>query len=149
MPDFARYRRWWEPRVLSLVRMMLGLLLLEHGLAKIADFPHQSTHHAFVLLSLNPGAQGLMELIGGALFALGLFTSPVAFILSGDMAAAYFMRHSPQGFFPLLNGGELSIVYCFVFLYFWLAGSGVWSLDRLFAPREAQTGNVWREQSAE
>ncbi|MBV9017280.1 MAG: DoxX family protein, partial [Alphaproteobacteria bacterium] len=74
----------------------------------------------------------LIELIGGLLFAFGLFTRPVAFILAGDVAVAYFMVHAPRSFFPLLNGGELAIVYCFTFLYFWLAGGGEWSLDRLF-----------------
>jgi hypothetical protein len=82
---------------------------------------------------LNPGLQGLLELVGGLLLALGLFTRSVAFVLAGDMAVAYFMAHSPRGFFPLLNGGALAIVYCFLFLYFWLAGGGEWSLDRLRA----------------
>jgi len=71
--------------------------------------------------------------VGGLLLALGLFTRPVAFVLAGNMAVAYFMAHAPRGFFPLLNGGELAIVYCFVFLYLWLAGGGEWSLDRLRA----------------
>ena len=117
--------------MLSISRIMLGLLFLEHGTAKLLDFPHQATHKPFELLTLNPGLQGPIELIGGLLFALGLFTRPVAFILAGDMAVAYFWRHGPRDFFPLLNGGELAIVYCFIFLYFWLAGGGAWSLDRV------------------
>jgi len=148
MSDFAQYRLAWEPRLLSIVRIMTGLLFLEHGLAKILDFPHQPTHHAFVLFSLNPGLQGSLELVGGALLALGLFTRPVAFVLSGDMAVAYFMAHAPKSFFPLLNGGELAIVYCFIFLYFWLAGGGVWSLDWLRAPMQAHVGEIAREQIA-
>ena len=84
-----------------------------------------------IVLTLNTGAQGLIELIGGFLLAIGLFTRPVAFVLAGDVAVAYFMAHAPRGFFPLLNGGELAIVYCFAFLYFWLAGGGNWSLDRV------------------
>jgi putative oxidoreductase len=131
MSDFARLRLVWEPRLLSISRIMIGLLFMEHGTAKVLDFPHQETHKVFDLFTLNPGAQGLIELIGGFLFAVGLFTRPVAFILAGDVAVAYFMAHAPRGFFPLLNGGELAIVYCFVFLYFWLAGGGEWSLDRL------------------
>jgi len=119
--------------MLSISRIMLGLLFMEHGIAKVLDFPHQETHKTFALLTLNPGAQGLIELIGGFLLAIGLFTRPVAFILAGDVAVAYFMAHAPRGLFPLLNGGELAIVYCFAFLYFWLAGGGEWSLDRLFA----------------
>ena len=148
MPDFAARRLVWEPRVLSVARIVLGLLFLEHGLAKIADFPHEPTHQAYVLASLHPGAQGIIELAGGALLTLGLFTRPVAFILSGDMAVAYFMSHAPRGFFPLLNGGELAIVYCFVFLYFWMAGGGTWSLDQLFAPRQAHVSAVRREVTA-
>jgi putative oxidoreductase len=89
------------------------------------------------VFTLNPGLQGILELVGGLLLALGLFTRTVAFILAGNMAVAYFMAHAPRGFFPLLNGGELAIVYCFVFLYFWLAGGGEWSFDRLRAPASA------------
>jgi putative oxidoreductase len=137
MLDFTRQRLVWEPRMLSISRIMIGLLFMEHGTAKLLDFPHQETHKAFDLLTLNPGVQGSIELVGGLLFALGLFTRPVAFVLAGDVAVAYFMAHAPKGFFPLLNGGELAIVYCFAFLYFWLAGGGAWSLDRLFATKPA------------
>jgi putative oxidoreductase len=104
---------------------------------KILDFPHQPTHAPYALFTLNPGLQGLLELVGGLLLALGLFTRSVAFVLAGNMAVAYFMAHAPRGFFPLLNGGELAIVYCFVFLYLWVAGGGEWSLDRLREPASA------------
>jgi putative oxidoreductase len=107
---------------------------MEHGLAKVVGFPLQPSHAPYALLTLNPGLQGMLELVGGLLLALGLFTRTVAFVLAGDMAVAYFMAHAPRGFFPLLNGGELAIVYCFIFLYFWVAGGGEWSLDRLRAP---------------
>jgi putative oxidoreductase len=127
--------RMWSERVLSVLRIMVGLLFMEHGLAKILDFPHQPTHASFVLLTLNPGLQGLLELVGGLLLALGLFTRIFGFILAGDMAVAYFMVHGPRGFFPLLNGGELAIVYCFLFLYFAVAGGGAWSLDQRRAAR--------------
>ena len=133
MPVVATLRRTWEPRMLSILRIMIGLLYLEHGLAKILDFPHQQTHARYALFTLNPGLQALLELVGGFLLALGFFTRTVAFILAGNMAVAYFMVHAPRIFFPLLNGGELAIVYCFVFLYFWVAGGGEWSLDRLRA----------------
>ncbi len=116
---------------------MIGLLFLEHGTAKILDFPHQQNHVAWGLMSLNPGLQGLLELVGGLLLAFGLFTRPVAFILAGDMAVAYFWRHAPNNFFPLLNGGELAIVYCFIFLYFFAAGGGIWSLDQVWASRSS------------
>src|SRR5215469_4651268 len=109
------------------------------GLAKILDFPHQPTDAPYALFTLNPGLQGLLELVGGFLLALGFFTRTVAFILACNMAVAYFMVHAPRIFFPLLNGGELAIVYCFVFLYFWVAGGGEWSLDRLRARTSAST----------
>ena len=137
MPDLGTLRLTWEPRMLSILRMMVGLLYMEHGLAKVLGFPLQPNHAPYSLFNLNPGLQGLLELVGGFLLALGLFTRTVAFILAGDMAVAYFMAHAPRGFFPLLNGGELAIVYCFVFLYFWVAGGGEWSVDRLRTPASA------------
>jgi putative oxidoreductase len=88
------------------------------------------------------GINGVIELVGGVLIVLGLFTRPVAFILAGDMAVAYFIAHAPRGFFPLLNGGELAIVYCFVFLYLAVAGGGVWSLDHLRAGTRRQRAAV-------
>ncbi len=118
----------WAPRFLSLLRVMTGLLFLQHGTTKILSFP-PSEMAGQPLMSIG-GASGLLELIGGPLIVLGLFTRPVAFILSGEMAVAYFMVHAPQNFFPLLNGGELAALYCFVFLYLSAAGGGAWSLDR-------------------
>src|SRR5947208_8433295 len=106
MPDLVTLRLTWEPRMLSVLRIMVGLLFMEHGLAKVLDFPHQPNHAAYTLLTVNPGLQGLLELVGGVLLALGLLTRCVAFILAGDMAVAYFMVHAPRGFFPLLNGGS-------------------------------------------
>jgi putative oxidoreductase len=123
--------RQWSERMLSVLRIIVGLLYMEHGLAKILDFPHQPNHAPYALFTLVPGLQGLLELVGGLLLALGFFTRTVAFVLAGNMAVAYFMAHTPRGFFPLLNGGELAIVYCFVFLYFAVAGGGAWSLDQL------------------
>jgi len=131
MIDWARLRLSWGPRMLSILRIMMGLLFLQHGSAKIFNFPEVANHRPYVLLTLSPGLAGILELIGGSLLALGLFTRPVAFLLSGEMAFAYFMRHAPRGFFPQANGGTLAIVYCFVFLYFFVAGAGVWSLDQL------------------
>ena len=139
MADLATLRLTWKPRMLSILRIMVGLLYMEHGLAKIVGFPLQPNHAPYAPFTLNPGLQGLLELVGGLLLALGLFTRTVAFILAGDMAVAYFMAHAPRGFFPLLNGGELAIVYCFVFLYLWVAGGGEWSLDRLRAPASSST----------
>jgi putative oxidoreductase len=134
--------------MLSILRIMVGVLYMEHGLAKILDFPHQPNHVPYAPFTLNPGLQGLLELVGGLLLALGLFTRAVAFVLAGDMAVAYFMVHAPRGFFPLLNGGELAIVYCFIFLYFWVAGGGEWSLDRLRAPASASIASPSRARAA-
>ena len=124
-------RPTWEPRFLSILRIVVGLLYLQHGLNKIFDFPPTKTHHPYVLFTLNPGLSGVLELVGGILLVLGLFTRPVAFILSGEMAFAYFMSHAPRSFYPLVNGGGLAIIFCFVFFYFFVAGGGVWSLDQL------------------
>lgn len=113
----------------SVLRIMAGLLFLQHGTTKYLYFPETQFSGASPL-SMS-GAGGLIELVGGALLVLGLFTRPVAFILSGEMAVAYFYAHAPRDFFPILNGGELAVLYCFVFLYFAAAGGGAWSLDRL------------------
>jgi putative oxidoreductase len=125
----------WSPRVLSIFRIIVGLLFLEHGTSKYLSLPLSPTTGVNVL-SLS-GINGIIELIGGVLIVLGLFTRPVAFILSGDMAIAYFIAHAPRGFFPLVNGGELAIVYCFAFLYLAAAGGGEWSIDRLRVGSEA------------
>jgi putative oxidoreductase len=116
--------------VLSILRIYVGLSLLQHGTGKILGFPVVPSF-ANVQLSSLAGAGGLIELIGGTLFVLGLFTRPVAFILCGFTAVAYFMVHAGRSFYPVLNGGELAAVYCFVFLYFVFAGAGPWSLDAL------------------
>ena len=116
----------WSPRVLSVLRIMTGLLFLQHGMGKFLNFP--PIDYAPPVLSMG-GIAGIFELVGGALIVIGLFTRPVAFLLSGLMAVAYFYAHAPQGFFPILNGGELAIMYSFVFLYFVFAGPGPWSAD--------------------
>ncbi|HUA55599.1 MAG TPA: DoxX family protein [Candidatus Sulfotelmatobacter sp.] len=116
----------WAPRVLSILRLIAGLLFLEHGLVKLAGFPGPGPANMTTLLY----AAALIETIGGALVAVGLFTRLAAFIMSGEMAVAYFLRHAPQGFFPILNHGEDAILYCFIFLYLAAAGGGAWSLDR-------------------
>ena len=120
----------WAPRLLSIVRIMAGVLLLHHGTAKILKFPVVQ-NMANLDLSSMPGIAGFLELIGGVLLLLGLFTRPVAFILSGMTAVAYFMVHAPRSFFPILNGGELAALYCFVLLYIAAAGPGPWSVDAM------------------
>lgn len=116
----------WAPRVLSILRIVAAILFFEHGTQKLLGFP--PSEHAPEMMSL-PWIAGLLELVGGGLLALGLFTRPVAFILSGEMAVAYGMAHAPENLFPALNGGDAAILYCFVFLYLVFAGPGPWSLD--------------------
>ncbi|MEQ8228436.1 MAG: DoxX family protein [Rhodospirillales bacterium] len=119
----------FKDHLLSVLRVVAGLLFLQHGTTKYLSFPVSD------MSGVNPlsmsGAAGLIELVGGVLIVAGLFTRQVAFILSGTMAVAYFYAHFPRGFFPLLNGGELSALYCFVFLYIAAAGGGALSIDRL------------------
>jgi putative oxidoreductase len=132
--------RWlaWEPRTLSILRFVAGLMFLQTGMAKLFGFPQVAMFAHLQLASLL-GVQGVIEVVGGALIAVGLFTRPVAFVLCGDMAFAYFIGHFPKGFFPAVNGGAAAILYCFVFLHLSVAGGGVWSLDRLlFAPRSTR-----------
>jgi putative oxidoreductase len=119
----------WAPRVLSVVRIIVALLFLEHGTQKLLGFPAGGTHPVFFTLAWF---QGVIELVGGLLLAVGLFTRPVAFILSGDMAVAYFMAHAPQNFFPITNRGDAAILYCFIFFYIFFAGPGPWSLDAMW-----------------
>ena len=123
----------WSPRLLSVLRIVAGLLFMEHGTAKLLHFPHVDMFDSLQLFSLL-GFAGVLELVGGGLVALGLFTRPAAFLLSGEMAAAYFMAHAPQNFYPVLNGGEAAILFCFVFLYLAAASGGEWSLDRWLRP---------------
>jgi putative oxidoreductase len=117
----------WAPRVLSILRIVAALIFMEHGTQKLFGFP-ASDRPQPELFSLI-GLAGVLEFFGGILLLLGLFTRPVAFILSGQMAVAYWMAHAPQSFFPVLNGGDAAILYCFVFLYLVFAGGGAWSLD--------------------
>ena len=121
----------WEPQILSVLRIAAALLFMQHGTQKLLDFPSTGEPSQVTLMSLM-GLAGILELFGGALLLVGLFTRPVAFILSGFMAVAYFMAHAPSNFFPILNGGELAALYCFVFFYFVFAGGGSWSLDALW-----------------
>jgi putative oxidoreductase len=118
----------YSPQVLSILRIMAGLLILQFGCAKTLGIPAVPMFAGVKLASLY-GVAGLLELIGGILLVLGLFTRPVAFILSGEMAVAYFIGHFPKGFIPLLNGGNEAVIYCFVFLYLAFAGGGPWSVD--------------------
>ncbi len=120
----------WSPRLLSVLRIMSGLLFLQHGTAKHLKIPAVPMFAKLEPLSLL-GAAGAIEIVGSLLLILGLFTRTTAFVLSGFMAVAYFMAHATRGFYPILNGGELAILYCFVFLFIAAAGPGPWSYDAL------------------
>lgn len=116
------------PIMLSVLRIMAGLLFLAHGTQKLLNFPPAARA---VDLSTLSGKAAFFELIGGALIALGLFTRPAAFLCSGTMAVAYFVAHAPRSFFPVVNGGDAAILYCFVFLFIFFAGPGPWSIDKM------------------
>ena len=120
----------WRPRALAVLRIVTAYLLIPHGTGKLFGVPHQAAFDNLQLMSLM-GLAGILEAGGGALLLIGLFTRPVAFVLCGFMAVAYFMGHASQGHFllPMLNRGDLAVAWCFVFLYFVFAGAGAWSVD--------------------
>ena len=124
----ARY----APYILSIVRIVVALLFLEHGTSRLFGWPSPLPTPALLSMYWFAGA---IELLGGVLLVLGLFTRPAAFIMSGEMAFAYFISHAPRNFFPILNGGDGAILYCFIFLYFAFAGAGPWSLDAMWRKR--------------
>jgi putative oxidoreductase len=118
----------WSPRLLSVLRIVTALLFMMHGTAKLFQMPHQAMFDNLQMMSLM-GLQGVLEAGGGFLLLIGLFSRPVAFVLSGDMTVAYFMAHWPKSWLPILNGGDLAVLFCFVFLYLCVAGPGPWSID--------------------
>jgi len=124
--DIGRY----APYILSIVRIVVALLFFEHGLSRLFGFPSPLPTPAIFTLYWFAGA---IEFAGGALVTLGLFTRTAAFIMSGQMAFAYFLSHAPAGFFPILNRGDGAILFCFIFLYIAFAGAGPWSLDALWS----------------
>ena len=126
----------WSPEVRSVLRIVAGLLFVQHGSAKLLHAPAQEMFAHLQLMSLL-GVQGVIELLGGGLLTVGLLSRPVAFILAGDMAAAFFIAHFPKGWLPILNGGDLAVLFCFSFLYLWVAGPGPWSVDALLRGRKA------------
>jgi putative oxidoreductase len=156
MANMNSFPSEWRPRVLSVLRIIVGFLLIAHGTQKIFGFPTAPpppTPPAAQQQQAEPPkppppqifmilvkVSGWLEFLGGLLIMLGLFTRPTAFILSGMMAVAYFIAHAPQGFWPILNKGELAVLYCFVFLYLVVAGGGPWSLDNLL--RRGETSRI-------
>jgi putative oxidoreductase len=130
MPLNNAFFETWQPRALALLRIVTAYLFMLHGTSKLLGMPHVAMFDGLQIFSLI-GVSGILELVGGLLVLVGLFTRPAAFVLSGEMAFAYFMGHAPQGnvLVPMLNQGELAVLYCFVFLYFAVAGGGAWSAD--------------------
>jgi putative oxidoreductase len=114
-----------RPYILSILRIVAALLFLEHGLQKYFGLPSAGPPMTSLLY-----VQGVIEIVGGILLLVGAYTRVVAFILAGDMAAAYFMAHFPRSFFPALNGGDAAVLFCFVFFYLFFAGGSSWSVDR-------------------
>lgn len=125
----------FSPQLLSILRIAAALIFMEHGASKLLGFPPSEMPQPEVMTIF--WFAGVLELAGGALLVLGVFTQPVAFILSGEMAVAYWMAHAPQAFYPIQNGGEAAILYCFVFLYIAAAGGGPWSLDNALFRKKA------------
>jgi putative oxidoreductase len=125
----------WRPRALAILRIVTAYLFMAHGTAKLFGLPYQKMFDGLQLMSLS-GLAGVLEVFGGLLILIGLFTRPVAFVLCGFMAVAYFMAHGSQGnvLLPMLNQGELAVLYCFVFLYFVFSGAGAWSVDAIRRP---------------
>ena len=122
MSSLSRY----QPQFLSILRIVAALIFFAHGTQKLLGFPASDFHPEVLTL---PWIAGCLELVGGGLLIIGLFTRPVAFVLSGLMAAAYWLAHAPKDTFPALNGGDAAILFCFVFLYIVFAGPGPWSID--------------------
>jgi putative oxidoreductase len=120
----------WAPYLQSVLRIVVAFLYLAHGTQKLLGFPAAEPRPGVPLVSLL-GAASVIEIVGGTLLLLGLFTRPVAFVASGELAVAYFKAHAPRGFWPLLNGGEVAVLFCFIWLYLAAAGAGPWSLDAL------------------
>jgi putative oxidoreductase len=128
----------WVPRAQGLLRIVVAYLYLQHGTAKLFKVPHVAMFDNLQLMSLI-GVAGILEVVGSVLLLIGLFTRPVAFILSGQMAVAYFIAHAAQGnvLVPMLNQGESAVLFCFIFLFFAAAGAGAWGVDTLrAAPRD-------------
>ncbi len=130
----------WRDRLLSILRIVVAAPFLEHGTQKMFNVPpsaHPMDYHFASLM----GVAGVLETFGGLLLLIGLLTRPVAFLLAGEMAVAYFKAHFPRGFFPINSGGEPAVLFCFIFLYISVAGAGVWSVDHVLArSRRAGTG---------
>jgi putative oxidoreductase len=139
--DSGLLARWrsWAPQLLSILRIISAFIFIQSGTVKLFAFPMAMPGGGTAPLASLIGVAGILEVVGGLLLLVGLFTRPVAFLLSGEMAVAYFMAHAPQGFWPVVNQGVAAILFCFLFLYLSAAGPGPWSLDALRRPERART----------
>ena len=137
--SFASKWQAWVPEFHSLLRIVAGLLFFFVGTVKLFSFPVGMPGGMVVSLASLIGVAGVLEVVGGALMVLGLWTRPVAFILAGEMAIAYFIGHAGGGFWPLVNGGTDAILFCFIWLFMSAAGGGAWSVDAWMAKRETET----------
>lgn len=133
MSIFEPARSPWPSRMLVILRVIPGLIFFSAGAMKIFGYPPMPPGSPPIPLMSQMGIGGMMEVTGGLLIVLGLFTRPVAFLLAGEMAVAYFQFHAPQGFFPTTNNGQPAVLYCFIFLYLVFSGAGEWSLDAMIA----------------
>jgi putative oxidoreductase len=130
----------WPSRMRAILRIVTGAVFITTGTMKLFNYPPMPPGVPPIELMSQMGIGGLLEVVGGALFLIGLFTRPVAFVLAGEMAVAYFQFHFPQSFFPTVNNGVAAVLDCFIFLYFVAAGAGAWSVDEVLARRRARTG---------
>jgi putative oxidoreductase len=130
----------WPSRMRAVLRIVTGAVFITNGTMKLFDYPPLPPGVPPIVLMSQVGIGGLLEVVGGTLFMIGLFTRPVAFVLAGEMAVAYFQFHFPQSFFPTVNNGTPAVLDCFIFLYFVAAGAGAWSVDAMLARRRARGG---------
>jgi putative oxidoreductase len=130
----------WPSRMRAVLRIVTGAVFITNGTMKLFNYPPLPPGMPPIELMSQAGVGGLLEVVGGALFLIGLFTRPVAFVLAGEMAVAYFQFHFPQSFFPTVNNGTPAVLDCFIFLYFVAAGAGAWSVDAMLARRRTRTG---------
>jgi len=135
MEKLALFQAAWTLRAQAILRIMAALLFIQHGTQKLFNFPPSGREVGE--LSMLMLSAGLLEFVGGLLFLVGLFTRSTAFVLCGMMAVAYFMAHGSQGFYPINNRGDLAVLFCFVFFYYFFAGAGAWSVDETIARKKA------------
>jgi putative oxidoreductase len=138
MSIFEPASAYWTSRMLSVLRIVAGAVFITFGTMKLFGFPPPPPGTPPFGLLTQMGIGGMLEVFGGLAFVLGLWTRPIAFVLAGEMAVAYFQFHFPQSFWPSVNQGTPAILYCFLFLYFMLAGAGAWSIDAAIARRSAR-----------